>query len=86
MPKRRANHEGTIYRRKDGRWVAAVMLPGGRRKSYYGKTRQEVAQKLLVGMKAAQDGLPIPSEQLKVGQYLQEWLQSTKASTPSQRI
>ena len=24
MPKRRANHEGTIYKRQDGRWVASV--------------------------------------------------------------
>jgi integrase len=80
MPKRRANHEGTIYKRKDGRWVASVMLPGGRRKSYYGQTREAVAQKLTNGLKAVQDGLPIPSDQLKVGRYLQEWLQSTTAS------
>jgi integrase len=80
MPKRRANHEGTIYKRRDGRWVAALVLPDGRRKSYYGKTRQEVAQKLTAGLKATQDGLPIPSEQLKVERYLQDWLQSIKAS------
>ena len=42
MPKRRANHEGTIYKRQDGRWVASVVLPGGRRKSYYGKTRDHL--------------------------------------------
>lgn len=80
MPKRRANNEGTIYKRQDGRWVASVTLPSGQRKSYYGKTRQEVAQKLLGGMKAVQDGVPIPSEKLKVGRYLQEWLQTTQAS------
>ena len=66
MPKRRANHEGTIYKRQDGRWVASVTLPGGKRKSFYGRTRQEVAQKLIVGLKARQDGIPLPSEQLKV--------------------
>ena len=80
MPKRRANHEGTIYKRQDGRWVASVTLPGGKRKSFYGQTRQEVAQKLTVGLKARLDGMPLPSDQLKVGRYLQEWLQSTQPS------
>jgi integrase len=80
VAKRRANKEGTIYCRKDGRWVAAVMLPDGRRKSYYGKTRDEVAQKLTRGLKTIQDGLPVPSDQLRVGRYLQEWLQSARHS------
>src|SRR5437870_4471536 len=78
MPKRRANHEGTIYKRQDGRWVASVTLPGGKRKSFYGQTRQEVAQKLTVGLKARLDGMPLPSDQLKVGRYLQEWLDSVR--------
>ena len=80
MPKRRANHEGTIYKRQDGRWVASVTMPGGKRKSFYGQTRQEVAQKLTVGLKARLDGMPLPSDQLKVGRYLQEWLQSVAPS------
>ena len=78
MPKRRANHEGTIYKRQDGRWVASLTLPGGKRKSFYGRTRQEVAQKLTVGLKARLDGVPLPSERLTVGRYLQEWVQTTK--------
>ena len=80
MSKRRANNEGSIYKRQDGRWCASVTLPGGTRKSYYGKTRQEVAQKLTGALKLVQDGLPLPSEQLKVGRYVQEWLQSICAS------
>ena len=43
-------------------------------------TRQDVAQKLTVGLKARLDGVPLPSEQLKVGRYLQEWLQSARPS------
>jgi hypothetical protein len=62
MAKRRANREGTIYRRQDGRWVASLMLPRGKRKSLYGKTRQAVAQKLTVALKAVQDGLLVASE------------------------
>jgi integrase len=78
MPKRRANNEGTIYKRQDGRWVAAVVLPGGKRKSLYGKTRQEVAQKLTVALKTVQDGLPIASDQLTVERFLCDWLQSVQ--------
>jgi integrase len=80
MPKRRANHEGTIYKRQDGRWVASITLPGGKRKSFYGRTRQDVGQKLTVGLKTRLDGVPLPSEQLRLGRYLQEWLQGAQSS------
>ena len=80
MAKRRANREGTIYRRQDGCWVASLMLPGGKRKSLYGKTRQAVAQKLTVALKAVQDGLPIASDQLTVERFLYDWLQSVQHS------
>ena len=48
----RANGEGSIYRRSDGRWTAAcyVLRPDGSRvrRSVYGKTRKEVADHLAV--------------------------------------
>jgi integrase len=75
MSRGRANHEGSIYRRKDGRWVGAVSLPNGKRKSFYGATREEVAQKLTSALKTVQDGLPVPSDQLTVERFLREWLQ-----------
>lgn len=47
---RRANGEGSIYQRKDGRWTGAVYVlnrGGGRqRRQVYGKTRAEVAGKV----------------------------------------
>ena len=48
---RRGKNEGSIFQRKDGRWVGQIQIghhPDGRRKfvSYYGKTRREVARKL----------------------------------------
>jgi integrase len=42
---RRSPGEGTIYRRKDGRWEASIQA-GGVRRSVYGRTRQEAAAKL----------------------------------------
>jgi integrase len=48
----RANGEGSIYRRADGRWTAAcyVLRPDGSRvrRSVYGKTRKDVADQLAV--------------------------------------
>ena len=71
---KRGNNEGSIYRRSDGRWVAAVTLASGKRKSLYGKTRAEVARKLAIVIKATQDGIPLPAERETVGTYLARWL------------
>jgi hypothetical protein len=59
-PRRRGNGEGSIFRRKDGRWVAQYTVetssrePDGTqsyaRKSIYGKTRREVAERLKEAM------------------------------------
>lgn len=45
MASRRENGEGCIYKRKDGRWIAEIRKDGKRR-SYSGKTQQEVRYKL----------------------------------------
>ncbi len=43
---RRGNHEGSIYRRKDGRWAGAISNGDGRRKCSYGRTPAAVAGQL----------------------------------------
>jgi integrase len=70
----RANGEGAIYKRPDGRWTARVTLPGGRRKDYYGKSREDVNRKLTAALKDQQGGLPIVGERQTVEQYLVSWL------------
>ena len=75
---KRANGEGTIYKRADGRWTARLSLAGGRRKDYFGKTRQEVAVKLAAATKQRQDGIPIIGEQQKVDKYLEGWLKTVR--------
>ena len=40
--RKRGKGEGSVSQRKDGRWEARLTLSDGRRKSFYGKTRQEV--------------------------------------------
>ncbi len=49
MANKRGNGEGTIYRRKNGGWATQYTVytaEGRKRKTLYGKTRQEVATKL----------------------------------------
>ncbi len=68
MARRRGNAEGTIYKRKDGRWEARISLDQGRRKAFYGRTRPEVRRKLATALKARQDGLPLVAERQTAGQ------------------
>jgi integrase len=79
MTMRRAHHEGSIYQRDDGRWVACVTLgyeAGKRkRKTYYCKTQKEALDKLSIARHSLQQGLPIADERQTLGQFLTRWLQ-----------
>jgi integrase len=74
----RANGDGTVYQRKDGRWEAAgyVLVPGNtrRRVRVYGTTRKEALAKLTEKIVASNRGLPVPSAQGSVAAYLTYWL------------
>jgi len=78
---KRGNYEGSVYRRSDGRWVAAVSLGDGKRVHRYAKTRADAATKLAAVLKTAQDQLPIPPERGTVGQFLEDWLANTAKRT-----
>ncbi|MEU6897881.1 tyrosine-type recombinase/integrase [Streptomyces virginiae] len=78
--KARANGEGTIYQRKDGRWEAAgyVLAANGTRKRVrvYGSTRREAADKLAEKIADSNRGLPVATADSTVGDYLTYWLGS----------
>ncbi len=71
----RGNGEGTVVKRTDGRYVAALSLPGGRRKYLYGKTRREAADKLTQALAARDRGLPSLDDRVTVGTFLTRWLE-----------
>ncbi len=75
---KRGQGEGTIYKRSDGRWAAAINLGyhGGKlkRKWYYGKTQSDVREKLIAGLSDQQRGLTVAVERQTVAQFLERWL------------
>lgn len=74
MPGRRGNNEGSIYLRKDGLWAGAVSLANGRRKTMYGRTRDEVRRKLAGALQAREVGALTDSRGQTLGEFLDVWL------------
>jgi integrase len=86
MAVRRAAGEGTIRHRPDGRWEARVVVTetDGRRvrRSFLGRSRTQVRDKLHDALRAEETGRPTPTDRLTVGEFLQRWLvDSVRPST-----
>jgi len=77
---KRGQGEGTIVKRPDGRWMAQIStghdpLTGKlKRVTYYGKTRQEVAEKLAKAQHEKNTGAFVEPNKITVGQWLDRWL------------
>jgi len=71
--RKRINGEGTIYRRRDGRWEAAVRLDG-RRWRTCAQARPEVARRLAAAVQTHHAGLPVPVRPPTVSRFLTSWL------------
>ena len=77
MARRRGNGEGSITRRKDGLYMARYWIEtpnGSKRKTIYGKKREEVADKLARALAERADGIVYDDENVTVGEYLDSWL------------
>jgi integrase len=77
VAKKRGNNEGSISRRKDGRWEARYTVhtaEGPKRKVLYGKTRADVSAKLTKAMADRDGGLVFDAGGTTVGDYLDRWL------------
>jgi len=80
MAKKRGNNEGSITRRPDGRWMAQVTIGRDaatgkpKRATFYGKTRQEVADKLTKALREKQQGTFVAPHKMTLGEWLDTWL------------
>ncbi len=81
---RRGRGEGSITRRRDGRWSAIVSLgyEGGKRarKTLYGHTKEAVREQLTKLLRDRDQGLPIRTGGQTLESYLTAWLANRKPS------
>src|SRR5215207_9036478 len=74
---KRGNGEGSVYQRKDGRWVGQyfVYLPSGPKYRYiYAKTRKLAAEKLTKAIADRDGGMVFDDENLTLSDFLNIWL------------
>lgn len=75
--KHRKNGEGTLFKRKDGRWQASFVLENGKRVYFYGKTQKEALEKLRNAQQENQKGILATGPKQRLGDYLIQWLETT---------
>ncbi|HEX3047318.1 MAG TPA: site-specific integrase [Bacillota bacterium] len=73
MAKKRANGEGSIYKRKDGTWAAQASIAGSK-VYFYGRTQGEVKDKLADALEQARKGLYMKPTKQTFGEWLDLWL------------
>jgi len=83
MAGKRGNGEGCISKRKDGTWCAVITVgrkPDGKlkQKFFYGKTRQEVAEKLNKALNELRQGTFVEATAVTVESWLKTWLEEYK--------
>ena len=82
MPKKRANGEGSIRKRSDGRWegryTAGHDPVTGKQifKNVLGKTQTEVKEKLAAKLAEAQKIDVVVSDKMTVGDWMDTWLEN----------
>ena len=69
--------EGSVYRRKDGRWVAQYRDARGKVRYVYRKTRGEAKKALREALQDRDEGY-VPADKLTVGLYVEGWMEDRR--------
>ena len=77
--RKRGNSEGSIYKMSDGRWRAAVSVGKGKRKTFTGSTRHEVADAMTVALRDQQRGINVNPAKQTTARFLTGWLETVKS-------
>lgn len=88
MAKKRGNNEGSIRERKKGQWEGRVTIgrkPDGslNRVSFYGKSRQEVADKIADALSTLKNGTFVEPNRVTLAQWLNKWMEVYQKGTIS---
>lgn len=76
---KRANGEGSIFKRADGKWVGSLTMDSGatgkrKRRVVYGKTQKQVRDKLEALRNDQRHGLLVSPDSLTVSELMTRWL------------
>src|SRR5215212_438849 len=69
--------EGSVYRRKDGRWVAQYRDARDKVRYVYRKTRGEAKKALREALQDRDEGY-VPADKLTVGLYVEGWMEDRR--------
>ena len=78
--RKRGNNEGSISHYTDGRWVARVTLPDGRRRALYATSREAVAHKLADALHALNRGVIEPPGRMTFEGFAARWLEASRST------
>ena len=85
MTRRRANNEGSVYKRKDGRWVGQVTVQG-RPVAKYGKTKGECLEWVKTMLAQIDGGMNWQGTRVTLAEYMQEWLKTVQNTVKPKTI
>jgi len=82
---RRANGEGSIFRRKDGTWSAELSYRDDygtlKRRTVYGRTQAEVRAKFRDARERIESGAPVKDASMTVAAWLEDWITKSLAAS-----
>ena len=70
----------SIYKRKDGRWVAQFVDQYGKNKYLYASKPKDVKAKLDKALEDQKEGLKKGADTITLSDYLEDWLRATKGT------
>jgi integrase len=86
MMGRRARGEGSIYKRKDGSWVAESTA-GGKKKYLYAKTKKAASERKREYEQGVQEGVrQEPEREMEATEFFWEWLASIEGTVKNRTL
>jgi hypothetical protein len=79
MAKRRANHEGSIFKTKHGTWRAQLTI-NGKRLSKNADTQRECKEWVRKMQSKVEAGMTYEASQISYGDFITNWMVSTKST------
>ena len=77
---------GSVYQRADGRWVASVRLPSGKRVVRHGKSQADINRVLQELRKHEIQGSVAPLSTLTVTEWFDQWMEGIDVRPSARRI